>query len=72
MTSPVARKTAERQRVTAVVVTYNSEDLIPDCLESLEAALDGGLELEIVVSDNASSDGSIDVCLLYTSPSPRD
>jgi GT2 family glycosyltransferase len=48
-------------RITAVIVSYNSETLLPDCLESLGAASGDQIELDVVVSDNASSDGSIDV-----------
>lgn len=41
-----------------VIVTYNSVDVIADCLESLLAA-DPNVELHIVVVDNASSDGTL-------------
>lgn len=40
-----------------VIVTYNSADVILDCLESLLAAPD--VCLRIVVVDNASSDGTV-------------
>lgn len=38
-----------------VIVTYNSSDVILDCLESLMAS-DGGSDLTIAVIDNASTD----------------
>jgi len=46
--------------VTIVVVTYNSEQLLPDFFSSLTGALDG-LPATVVVSDNASVDGSLDL-----------
>lgn len=42
-----------------VVVTFDSADVILDCLESLLAA--SGVSLRIVVVDNASSDATVDV-----------
>jgi GT2 family glycosyltransferase len=50
----------ERPRITAVVVTYNSADLLPDFFGAMRS-LEDWFDLEIVVSDNASVDGSIDV-----------
>jgi len=41
-----------------VIVTYNSVDVITDCLESLLMA-DSDVELHIVVVDNASNDGTL-------------
>lgn len=41
-----------------VVVTFNSTDVILDCLESLLAS-SGGVALRIAVVDNASTDGTI-------------
>jgi GT2 family glycosyltransferase len=46
-------------RLTIIVVTYNSETVIGDCLRSLAAdAVDGA---DVVVVDNASSDDTLDV-----------
>lgn len=42
-----------------VIVTFNSADVILDCLESLLAA--SGVRLRIVVVDNASADGTPDL-----------
>lgn len=42
------------------IVSWNTADLLDRCLSALPAAL-GGLEAEVVVVDNASSDGSADV-----------
>lgn len=42
-----------------VIVTFNSSDVVIDCLESLVAAADAdGVRLDIAVVDNASSDGT--------------
>jgi N-acetylglucosaminyl-diphospho-decaprenol L-rhamnosyltransferase len=43
--------------ISAVIVSYNSADYLPDCLRSLRSE---GVD-EIVVVDNASSDGSVEV-----------
>lgn len=42
------------------IVTWNTAECLERCLEALPAAL-GGLAAELVVVDNASSDGSADV-----------
>lgn len=44
----------------AVIVTYNSSDVIRECLETLMAAAEG-VTLSVVVVDNASPDKTIDV-----------
>ena len=44
-------------RLGVVVVTFNADDVILDCLESLLAAT--GVTLEIIVVDNASTDGTV-------------
>ena len=54
MTSQPASPNAAAE-ISVVVVTYNSADTIGACLESIER---GGARAEIVVVDNASSDGS--------------
>jgi GT2 family glycosyltransferase/glycosyltransferase involved in cell wall biosynthesis len=46
-----------RPTVSAIVLTYNNIHLTMDCLESLVRNTDG-VALEIVIVDNASSDGS--------------
>lgn len=48
-----------------VVVTYNSADVILDCLESLIASQ--GVRLAIVVVDNDSTDGTLDVLKAWSS-----
>jgi hypothetical protein len=45
--------------LSAIVVSYNTRDMTLDCLRSLCASLQG-IESEIIVVDNASSDGSVD------------
>ncbi|WP_454873268.1 glycosyltransferase [Paraburkholderia xenovorans] len=46
-----------RAKVSVIVLTYNNLALTKDCLESLEQH-SNGVDLEIVVVDNASTDGS--------------
>ena len=42
--------------LSVIIVSYNTRDLLRDCLASLRASV--GPSLEIIVVDNASSDGS--------------
>jgi N-acetylglucosaminyl-diphospho-decaprenol L-rhamnosyltransferase len=44
--------------LSVVIVSYNTRDLLRACLDSIVATLDGGLTYEVVVVDNASTDGS--------------
>jgi N-acetylglucosaminyl-diphospho-decaprenol L-rhamnosyltransferase len=54
-------------RVAVVVVTYNSADVLPSCLESLRDGGADGVELtDVVVVDNASSDSSTEVAKATT------
>lgn len=46
-------------RVTACVVSFNTAEHLPGCLDTLAAQTHG--DLEVVVVDNASADGSADV-----------
>jgi hypothetical protein len=43
-------------RCTVIVLNFNGEHLLPDCLDSL--ARQTGIEIDTVVVDNASTDGS--------------
>ena len=54
--------------VSVVVVSYNSAADLPACLDSVEASARDGLVVEVVVVDNASSDGSPD--LVRARPAP--
>ncbi len=47
------------ERVAVVVVTYNSERYIADLTSSLPAAFDGVPDVQLLVVDNASSDGTL-------------
>jgi GT2 family glycosyltransferase len=48
-------------RITIVVVSFNSASLLPDFFASLPQALEGIRETEVVLADNDSTDGSIEV-----------
>jgi exopolysaccharide biosynthesis WecB/TagA/CpsF family protein len=56
-------RTSRRRRgpCTAVVVTYQSGAHIAGLLEALQAEREAGLELDVLVVDNASTDGTADV-----------
>src|SRR5438270_5718445 len=53
-------QTAARPALSVIILSWNTRDLLRDCLTSVigEAA---GLETEIIVADNASSDGSVEM-----------
>ena len=48
--------------VTIVIVTYNFESIIEDCLKSIENQEYDGRNLEVIISDDASTDRTIEVC----------
>ena len=52
-------KTFSTPRLGVALCTFNSADVILDCLESLLAST--GVALSIVIADNASSDGTVDL-----------
>jgi N-acetylglucosaminyl-diphospho-decaprenol L-rhamnosyltransferase len=51
----------KRPAVTVVVVTYNSAALLPGLLASLPEACADVAPIEVVVADNASTDGTIEL-----------
>ena len=58
--SPAGGESRESSRVLVVIVNYRTADLVVDCLGSLvgeRAALSG---MRVVVTDNASGDGSVE------------
>ncbi|SES25190.1 glycosyltransferase [Actinokineospora terrae] len=61
---PVAGSTQPSRPIAIVIVTYNSAEVIADCLRALPAALEGAGESRIIVVDNASQDGTADVVAL--------
>ena len=57
MTPPTVEPDAKSNaRCTVIVLNFNGEHLLPDCLDSL--ARQTGIEIDTVVVDNASTDGS--------------
>lgn len=45
--------------ISVLIVSWNVRDLLLRCLESVTAAAADGLDIEIIVVDNASSDGAV-------------
>jgi GT2 family glycosyltransferase len=50
----------DRCDVSFIIVSWNAKNLLRECLESLKAAT-GGLDAEIIIVDNASTDGSVEM-----------
>lgn len=48
------------KKLSIVILNYNTKDLLGNCLESIKQNKDE-VDLEVVVSDNASSDGSVEM-----------
>jgi GT2 family glycosyltransferase len=48
------------KRISVIIVNWNTRQLLKDCLNSIQAS-DGSLIQEIIVVDNASSDGSAEM-----------
>ncbi len=59
---------AFRDCVSVTVVTYNSGRFIKRCLESVLEQKYGNLE--VVVIDNASTDGTVDILEQFDGPMP--
>ena len=55
-------------KIAAVVVTYNRKELLLDCLSAIrKQVLDPGVSLDIIVIDNASTDGTEDAIQVLVS-----
>ncbi|MFO0928796.1 MAG: glycosyltransferase family 2 protein [Gemmataceae bacterium] len=57
---PVARRSSRRPVVSVCIPNWNCRDLLRQCLRSLTARRQG-VRLEVIVVDNASSDGAADL-----------
>jgi GT2 family glycosyltransferase len=57
VSSPVAPSGTTQCEVSFVIVSWNAKDYLRECLASLSAA-SRGMDTEVIVVDNASSDGS--------------
>ncbi|QUQ68412.1 glycosyl transferase family protein [Kutzneria sp. CA-103260] len=55
-----------RARTAIVVVTYNSAPVLGDCLRSLARGAEGVELTDVVVVDNASRDGTLDLAETFT------
>jgi GT2 family glycosyltransferase len=54
-------KSGEHPSITVIVLTYNSSKYLDGCFGTLDRMDTDGLDVEIVVVDNASNDGTPDV-----------
>lgn len=55
--------------LSIIIVSYNTKKLLEDCLVSIKKNL-GKIDYEVIVVDNASSDGSVELIKSYTSRMP--
>lgn len=46
--------------LSIIIINWNTERLLRECLESVDSAIDG-FDCEVLLVDNASSDGSVDM-----------
>lgn len=53
--------------LSIIIVSYNTKDFIDKCLESIRSTINGKLDYEIIVVDNASTDGSLESIKHYVS-----
>ena len=44
--------------VSVIIVSYNTRELLRECIESILCEQGDGLAVEVIVVDNASADGS--------------
>ena len=51
----------DRPRLAVIIVSFNTKDLLRDCLRSIFASTVDGINLTVIVVDNASHDGSADM-----------
>jgi GT2 family glycosyltransferase len=51
--------------LSIIIVTYNSAAVLPELLDSLPAGLKGIKQFQIIVVDNDSADGSVDIALAH-------
>lgn len=58
-----------RPRVTIGVPVWNGEDLLPGALDALLAQRFG--DFELIISDNASTDSTPEICARYVAADPR-
>lgn len=52
---------SSRPRIAVVIVTYNSQDVLAGCLESLPGGCAGVDLTAVVIADNNSADGTVEV-----------
>lgn len=65
----VAEKVLQLPKISVIVLTYNQEATIGRALDSV-LCQDYGGEMEVIVCDDASTDGTADVCRRYAARYP--
>ena len=48
-------------KIAVVILNWNGKDYVLDCLESVEKLNTAGMKMEIIVVDNGSTDGSLEI-----------
>lgn len=57
--------------ISIVIVSFNTKELLENCLQSL-SAINKEAKFEVIISDNGSTDGSIEYIKQYSKKSPFD
>ena len=65
----ILETTAFTPKTTVVIPVYNTEDYLPACLDSVLAQTQK--EIEVILVDDGSTDGSLDIELDYAARDPR-
>jgi glycosyltransferase involved in cell wall biosynthesis len=53
------------------IPTYNRAELLKNCVESIVINYDFDEEVEVVISDNASDDNTLEICEMFASKYPN-
>ena len=56
----MAKKTNRIKKLTIIIVSYNTKDILKNCLSSIEK-VKGEVDFDVIVSDNGSIDESVEM-----------
>ena len=59
-------------QLQTILINYKTPEMTLKSLAAFMREMGDRPGVHVTLVDNASGDGSVEACLLYTSPSPRD